>query len=86
MVLPLVSKCPDRVMLKICLKYNEFEGIRNPSKIEDILGILAVLDDDFDVPDWAMVWTCPEGVIFKICLNSNKFEGIKNPLKDQKHF
>ena len=48
----MVSTYPDRAMLKICLKYNEFEGIRNPSKIDDISGILAVLDDDFDVPDW----------------------------------
>ena len=86
MALWMVSTYPDRAMLKICLKYNEFEGIRNPSKIEDILGILAVLDDDFDVPDWDMVWTCLEGVIFKIWLNSDKFEGIKNPLKDQTHF
>ena len=43
-------------MFKIWLKYKEFESIKNPSKIIDICGFLAGLDDDFDVPDWG--W-CP---------------------------
>ena len=43
-------------MFEIWLKSDEFEGIKNPSKIDDISGILAGVDDDFDVPDWGC---CP---------------------------
>ena len=46
-----VSKCPEGVMFKIWLKSDEFEGIKNPSKIDDISRVLAGVDDDFDVPD-----------------------------------
>ena len=38
-------------MFKIWLKSNEFEGIKNSSKIDDIYRILVGFDDDFDVPD-----------------------------------
>ena len=43
-------------MFRIWLKSNEFEGIKNPSKIDDICRFLAGVDDDLDVPDWG--W-CP---------------------------
>ena len=43
-------------MFKIWLKSVEFEGIKNPSKIDDISRVLAGVDDDVDVPDWG--W-CP---------------------------
>ena len=39
-------------MFKIWLKSDEFEGTKNPSKIDDISRILAGVDYDFDVPDW----------------------------------
>ena len=38
-------------MFEIWLKSDEFEGIKNPSKIDDIFRFLAGVDDDFDVPD-----------------------------------
>ena len=43
-------------MFKNWLKFDEFEGIKNSSKIDDICRFLAVVDDDFDVPD--LGW-CP---------------------------
>ena len=43
-------------MFKIWLKSDEFKASRALSKINDISGILAGVDDDFDVPDWG--W-CP---------------------------
>ena len=46
------------------------------SKINDSSGVLAGVDDDFDVPDWG--WG-----MFIIWLKSLEFKGIKNPLKDQ---
>ena len=39
-------------MFKIWLKSNEFEGIKNPVKKDDISRVLAGVDDDFDLPDW----------------------------------
>ena len=42
-------------MFKIWLKSVEFEGIKNPfkeSKIDDIFGVFAGVDDDMDIPEW----------------------------------
>ena len=52
MTLWMVCKCPKGVMFKIWLKSDEFEGIKNPSKINDISESLAGVDDDFNVPDF----------------------------------
>ena len=51
-----VCICPVGLIFKIWLKSNKFEGIKSPSKIDDISRILAEVDDVFDVPDWG--W-CP---------------------------
>ena len=52
----IVSTFPDGAMFKIWLKSDEFEGIKNPPKIDDICRFLAGVDDDIDVADWG--W-CP---------------------------
>ena len=52
----MVCTCPEEAMFKIWLKSDEFEGIENPPKINDIYRILAGVDHDLDVPDWG--W-CP---------------------------
>ena len=40
----------SEAMINIWLKLDEFEGIKNPSKIDDICGFLVEIDDDFDYP------------------------------------
>ena len=47
----MICICPDEAMFKIWLKSDEFEGIKNPSKIVDICIIFAGVDEDLDVPD-----------------------------------
>ena len=47
----MVCICLEGAMFKIWLKLDEFEGIKKPSKIDDICRFLAGVDDDLDVPD-----------------------------------
>ena len=42
----MVFKCSEGVMFKIWLTSDEFEGIKNPLKIDDISRILAGVDDE----------------------------------------
>ena len=51
MMLWMFCICLEGAMFKIWLKSDEFEGIRTPSKIDDICIIFAGVDDDLDVPD-----------------------------------
>ena len=47
----MVCTLPKGAMFKIWLKSNEFKGIKNPSKIDDIPKVLAGVDDNFVLPD-----------------------------------
>ena len=70
-------------MFKILWISDEFEGIKNPLKIDDIFRNLAGVDDDLMFLTGAGVFDDildglkkrPEGVMFKIWLKSDEFEG-----------
>ena len=43
----MVCICPEGAMFEIWLKSDKFEGIKNPSKIDDDSRVLDGVDDDY---------------------------------------
>ena len=82
---------------KLCLKFGwnllSLKASRTLSKMDDISGVFAGVDDDFgcswlglvSLMTFWMVCTCPEEAMFKIWLKYVEFESIKNSLKDGWH-
>ena len=83
---------------KLCLKFGwnlmSLKASRTLSKMDDISGVFAGVDDDcgcswqglVSLMSFWMVCICSEEALFKIWLKSVEFEGIKIPLKDGWHF
>ena len=89
---------PAYALRKPCLEFGwnmlSLKASRTLSKMDDISGVFAGVDDDCGC-SWLglvslmmfwMVCICSEEALFKIWLKSVEFEGIKNPLKDGWHF
>ena len=72
----------ELMILKFGENLMSLKASRTPSKIDDILGILAGVDDDFDFPDWGccpwwhFAWSAH--ALRKLCL---KFSGNPMSLK-----
>ena len=82
--------------LKVGWNLLSLKASRTLSKMDDISGVFAGVDDDcwcgcswlvlVSLMTFLVVCMCSEGAPFKIWLKSVEFEGIKNPLKDGWHF
>ena len=85
-------------LMELYLKFGwnllSLKASRTLSKMDDISGVFAGVDDDcgctwlglVSLMTFWMVCICPQEAMFKIWLKSDEFEGIKNPLKDGWHF